>query len=162
MSWCNRRFLILALPAALAACGFEPVYGPGGTGSALRNRVLVAEPQDLDSYLLVQELESILGRAADPVYRLDWALQIVEEWQAITATGDITRFSLVGLLDYKLVSMEGGAVLASGKIENFTGYSATGTTVETLAAERDAKARLMNILANQLTTRLYATAELPG
>jgi len=40
----RRRFL-LALPLlALAACGFEPVYGPGGAGTALQNRVLVDAP----------------------------------------------------------------------------------------------------------------------
>ena len=34
--------------------------------------------------------------------------------------------------------------------------SATGSTVATLAAERDAQKRLMVMLADQLVTRLYA------
>lgn len=62
----RRRFL-LALPLlALAACGFEPVYGPGGAGAALQNRVLVDAPEDRFGYFLVREVESRLGRAATP------------------------------------------------------------------------------------------------
>ena len=62
----RRRFL-LALPLlALAACGFEPVYGPGGAGTALQNRVLVDAPEDRFGYFLVREVESRLGRAATP------------------------------------------------------------------------------------------------
>ena len=49
---------------------------------------------------------------------------------------------------------------AKGEVENFTAYSTTGSTVETLAAERDARERLMMILASQITARLYAQADL--
>jgi LPS-assembly lipoprotein len=47
----------------------------------------------------------------------------------------------------------------SGSVDNFTSYSATGTTVATLAAERDAQERLMIQLADQIFVRL-ASAEL--
>ena len=49
-------------------------------------------------------------------------------------------------------------VLLSGNVDSFTGYSATGTTVATRAAERDAYERLMTILADQIVTRLEAGA----
>ena len=40
-----------AAPAllALAACGFQPVYGPGGSGTALQNAVQVDAPDDAQS-----------------------------------------------------------------------------------------------------------------
>jgi LPS-assembly lipoprotein len=41
-------------------------------------------------------------------------------------------------------------------VDNFTGYSATGTTVATQASKQDAEKRLMVILAEQIITRLYA------
>ena len=84
------------------------------------------------------------------------------EGQAVTASGDITRYSLTGQADYILSSAGGSDVIASGSVENFTGYSATGSTVEALAAERDAQARLMVILAQQISAKLYSTAELAG
>ena len=161
MSSFDRR-TFLTLPLALAACGFTPVYGPGGTGSALRGRVRVQEPEAPDEYLLVQTLEDRLGRATAPAYDLGYKLVTRTEGQAVTRTGETTRYSLVGRLDYTLTARDTGDVVASGQVENFTGYSATGSTVETLAGERDARARLMTILADQLVTRLYATAELPA
>lgn len=161
MSWCDRRILLI-LPLAVAACGFEPVYGTGGTASALRGRVTVTAPSDVDSYLLVQNLEERLGRAGSAEYRLDLRLATSTQGQAITSTNEINRYSIVGALDYSLTRISDGNVVASGQVDNFAGYSATGSTVESLAAERDARKRLMAILADQLTTRLYATAELPA
>ncbi len=161
MSSFDRRTL-LTLPLALAACGFTPVYGPGGTGTALRGRVLVQEPDAPDDYILVRTLEDRLGRAAAPAYDLGYTLTTQTEGQAVTATGETTRYSLVGQADYTLTDRRSGTVVASGRVQNFTGYSATGSTVETLAGERDARERLMTILADQIVTRLYATADLPA
>ena len=97
MSLFNRRLLIL-LPAVLAfaACGFTPVYGPDGTATELRGRVLVDAPSDKDSYLLVRDLEQILGQTKAPIYHLSYTLVTDTQGQAITAEGDITRYSIIG------------------------------------------------------------------
>ena len=160
MSLFNRR-TFLFLPLALAACGFTPVYAPGGTASALRGKVEVAAPESVDSYLLVQNLEERLGRPTQPTYKLSLTLATGAQGQAVTASNETTRYSLVGKLDYVLSDIGSEAIIASGSVGNFTGYSATGSTVETLASERDARARLMVILADQITTRLYAIDDLP-
>ncbi|PCH73040.1 MAG: hypothetical protein COC12_05410 [Rhodobacteraceae bacterium] len=160
MSLFSRRFLLM-LPLVLAACGFTPVYAPGGTASALRGKVEVAAPESVDSYLLVQNLEERLGRPNPAVYKLSLVLATGAQGQAITASNETTRYSVVGKVDYELIEIAGDDVIATGSIDNFTGYSATGSTVETLAAERDAHERLMVILADQITTRLYSTTDLP-
>lgn len=159
MSLLNRRTLLL-MPLAVAACGFTPVYGPGGTGSALHNRILVQAPDSTDSYVLVRELEQRLGRGTAPDFRLDYSLTTTDQGQAITVTNFITRYSLVGKVTYSLVRLSDGKVINSGTTENFTGYSATGSTVDTLAAERDAHERLMVILADQITAHLVSTTDL--
>jgi LPS-assembly lipoprotein len=82
--------------------------------------------------------------------------------QAITAEGSITFFSLVGRIDYKLIDLATDTTVATGQVDNFTGYSATGDTVETLAAQRDALERLMVILADQVVRDLTVTADLPS
>jgi LPS-assembly lipoprotein len=145
---------------ALGACGFTPVYAPGGAGAALRGQVLVDPPSDREGFLLVRELENRLGRPTAPTYRLAIELFVEEEALAITAAGDITRYNLVGTATYTLSPLGDDSTVTTGTVNNFTGYSATGSTVETLAAERDARERLMTILADQITTRLYATANL--
>ncbi len=154
------RRALLFLPLVLAACGFTPVYAPGGTAAALRGKVEVAAPETVDSYLLVQNLEEQLGRATQPDYKLALALAITAQGQAVTAENETTRFSLAGKIDYKLIDITSDEVITEGSVENFTGYSATGTTLETLASERDARERLMVILADQLTTQLYTVADL--
>lgn len=160
MSLPDRRFVLLA-PLALAACGFSPVYGPGGNGQRLQNRVLVDPPNSQDSYLLVRELEERLGRSGDPAYGLTLNLIVSEARLAIDREGDTGRFNRIGIVDYALRDLATGQIVTSGKVENFVGYSATGTTVETLAGELDAQERLMIVIADQIVTRLYA-ADLPA
>ena len=151
----DRRFVLLA-PLALAACGFTPIYGPGGNGQTLQNRVLVDPPGSQDSYLLVRELEERLGRSSDPAFALSMIINTSEARLAIDSEGDTGRFNLIGVVQFSLRSLDSGQVVTSGTVENFVGYSATGTTVETLAGEQDAQKRLMNVIADQIVTRLYA------
>lgn len=161
MSLYSRRSL-LALPLALAACGFTPVYGTDGAGTKLRGDVRVQEPSTQAGYLLTRHLETRLGRSTEASrYALDYVISLEEDGLAINAAGDITRFNLTGIVEYTLRDTGDGSVLTSGQVENFTAYSATGTTVATLAAEGDAVERLMVILGNQITARLFAT-DLPS
>ncbi len=159
MWWSDRRSLLLALPLLAAGCGFTPVYGPDGIGTALRGKVLTDEPESPEAYLLVRQLETQLGRANDPVYRLTYVIETRETGQAVTASGDITRYNLIGRVRYRLVRQSDEAILADGAVENFAGYSASGSTVDTLSAERDAVRRLMVILADQLVAALYTSVD---
>ena len=160
MWWSDRRSLLLALPLLAAGCGFTPVYGPGGIGTELRGHILAVEPNSEEDYMLVRRLEEQLGRPADPLYLLDYRIVTAESGQAVTTSGDITRYNLVGRVFYSLVRTSDDAVMAAGDVENFTGYSASGSTVDTLSAERDAVRRLMVILADQLVAELYTSVDL--
>jgi LPS-assembly lipoprotein len=160
MSLFSRRSL-LALPLALAACGFSPIYGPDGAGTQLRNQVLIQEPSSQAGYLLTRHLETRLGRSGSSArYALDLTIIMDEDDLAINSSGDITRYNLTGTVEFALRDTNTGMIITSDKVESFTAYSATGTTVATLAAERDAGERLMTILGDQITTQLYA-ADLP-
>ena len=159
MSLFDRRTLLI-LPFALAACGFTPVYAPGGSAAALRGQVAVQQPIDREGFLLVQELENRLGRGPAR-YGLAFDLTVAEEGLGIARTGDINRFNLVGTVNYTLFEFGTEAVVFENSTSNFTGYSATGDTVQTLAAEQDARERLMVILADQITTELYSQVTLP-
>lgn len=168
MSLLKQPLLILSLATSLvvSACGFTPVYTAGGTGHALYGEVEIETPPqaktrgDANAYFLVRNLEERLGRSTAGTYRLELSLSTRSEGQAITADNEITRYSILGSAGYSLIRNSDGTVVASGTETNFTGYSATGSTVETLAGERDAFERLMVILADQITTRLLATADL--
>lgn len=162
MSSFSRRLFCLGSIAALGACGFTPVYGPGGGGAALQDAMLADAPNTRDGFLLVREIEERLGRGSPPTFGLSYAIAVSEEAIAIDPNDVTQRFNLLGEVTYALRHMETGTVVTSGKVSNFTGYSASGSTVATQAAERDARARLMSILADQLITRLVVAAPSAG
>lgn len=160
----RRRFLALAGAASLAACGFTPVYGPGGGGARLTGQVRPAAPDSPEDYLLVREIETRLGRAGEGApLALDYTTSVVEERMAVTSSNVTTRYNVIGSVAYQLRDARSGVTLHEGRVRNFTSYSATGSTVATQAARRDARERLMVILADLLTTRLLAeAADLPA
>ncbi len=161
MSWFNlRNLLLLPLLVVAAACKFTPVYAPGEIGAALYGKIEIQEPDDTSTYELVRNFEDRMGRPNPASYELKYKLKIQDQGQAITDAGEITRYSVVGTLEYTLTPVGSDEIIASGSVDSFTGYSATGDTAETLSAERDAYTRLMQILADKLSNRLLATVDL--
>ncbi|MEM6886770.1 MAG: LPS assembly lipoprotein LptE [Pseudomonadota bacterium] len=157
--WWSRRACI-ALPAVLTACGYTPVYGPSQSSAVAPGNIIVEAPNTRDEFLLVQHLERRLGRSDVPEYRLDHALNVRSDELAISITGARARYNLVGILSISLVDMSTGQVVLSERLEDFTAYSAAGTTIATFAAEQDARERLMVVLGDRTATRIFA-AELP-
>jgi len=153
MSSFNRRILLSSL-VALGACGFQPAYGPKGGAQALRGRVLFADPGNENDFALLRRLEERLGRPEAPLYRLSYRLSVTEEGLAITPAQETTRYNVLGKADFSLTEIATGRVVLSGAVDNFTSYSATGTTVSTQTAKRDSYARLMVILADRIVGRL--------
>jgi LPS-assembly lipoprotein len=153
---CNRRSLLIFL--ALAGCGFAPAYGPGGAAAGVQGTIRAGDPTDKNGFDLVERLEERLGRPTTPAYDLAYTITTTPVGVGITTDNAITRYNLTGAIDWTLTSRATGARVAGGKVESFTSYSATGSTVAGLAAEEDAALRLMRILADQIVTRLIATA----
>lgn len=153
MSWSRRGVLLAAL--ALAACGFAPVFGPGGTGTRLQDKVRTADPRTPDDFAFAGRIAERLGPDGTR-YELDWRLRIAVVPQAITPDEITTRYSLNGTASYVLTEIASGRTVARGQVSSFTSYSTTGTTIATLAAEQDAHKRLARLLADQVVTRLLA------
>lgn len=162
MSWCDRRLLLGAL-AALPACGFAPAYGPSGSAGRLQGRVALSGPEGEPGYLLNRRIDERLGHASAGTYLLETAVATDEADLGTTSTGTTTRYRIIGSVDFRLTEAATGAVLLSDTVDSFTGYSATGSSVATLAARRDALERLMTILADRIVDRLILAAdELPA
>lgn len=155
----SRHLIALTTLLLIAACGFTPVYGPGGAGTELQNTILVDEPKDQDSYLLTQRIEERLGRGSNAVYGLKVNMTVRETGIAINSQGDTDRYDILGVAQYTLRDLKTGGQVTNGTVNSFSAYSATGNAAATLAAERDARERLMIILADQIVIRLIATAK---
>jgi LPS-assembly lipoprotein len=161
--WWSRRGVLSALAAGtLAACGFSPAYAPGGPAAALADRVAVQAPRTGLEYTLVARLEQRLGRASDGApFALAFTLRTGQEAVAITPAAEITRFNVLGSIDWRLIDTASGTVAASGQVRSFTSYSATGSTIATRAARDDALDRLMKILADRTADEVVLKAAAP-
>ncbi len=158
--WCSdrRKFIASLGLLPLAACGFQPVYGPGGPGTALRGRVAFADPQNRFGFELVARLEERLGRTQNPTYALSYQIVTAREGIAISATNDTTRIRLDGRARYVLRETGSDVQVLAGEVTSFTAYSTTGSTLATDTAARDAETRLMVLLADLMADALISGA----
>jgi LPS-assembly lipoprotein len=155
------RRLVLLSPLLLAACGFTPALAPDAPATALLGTVRVQDPTDSKGFDLVQRLEERLGQPEAERYDLAFTIFTETVGVGITTENEISRFNLKGAVDYSLTERASGARVAGGRVQSFTAYSATGSTVAGLAAEEDAALRLMRILADQIVARLLAATAAP-
>ena len=153
-----RRGTVLAAPLIIAACDFQPVYAPEGTGAALVGNVDVRAADDSIEFELVRALEKSFGPTSTATYELSTDVDTRSERVSITATQSTNRYNLVGEVDWVLTEAATGREVAKGSADGFSSYSATGTTVATLAAQRDGYRRLMAILSDKIVTDLTTRA----
>lgn len=151
----NRRSFLIST-VALAGCGFQPSYGPAGSATALRGMVRVAVPDDRESYTLAHKLEDIFAQPLDEKYLLTYEIKTDEDAIGITPDQEITRYHVNGTVTYALTTTADGQTIASGNVTSFTAYSATGSTVSSVTATRDAYERLMSILADKTAAQIQA------
>lgn len=151
----SRRAALLLGLTALGGCGFVPVYGGD---DPLRGKVAYDTRATITGFRLRERLEQRLGVADAPRYLLRAQITNRQRSLAITTSGDNTRFNVIGTAAWALVDQASGAELASGTVETFTSYSATGSTTATQAAEADATDRLAVALADMIVSRLLLLA----
>ena len=155
--WLSSRRGFLSAALVLAGCGLTPVMDP--SSQRLYNQILIQAPVNRAEYELVRNLEAQLGAAKSARFALHYELKVTEDNIVVSAAQEISRYSLVGELEYSLLDKD-DAFLTRQTAKSFTGYSATGTTVATQRAQRDAYDRLMAILAGQVASALL-TLDLP-
>lgn len=158
MSSSDRRAFLTLSALALAGCGFTPALGPGGSAESLLGQVEIDDPSDVEGFALVRALEVRLGRPEAPRYRLGADIRISEEGVGVLPDQTTTRFNVQGRVDYRLTEIATGETVASGQVTNFTSYAATSTTVATTSARRDARDRLMAMLADQIVNDILMSA----
>ena len=168
MSYSRRKFgQTLAAVGFVAACGYTPVYGPGGSAAQFQAQVAMDAPGNRNEFDLVHQLEQRLGHTTNPIYQLSYQIVTTQDGVGVTPEQEIIRFNVVGEVTYTLTKINSGEVLTNGSVDTFTGYSAgavdvtasppsTNATIATLSAQRDANARLMVALADQIVTQLLA------
>lgn len=148
--------------AMVGGCGFTPVYGPQGAGQDLLGALALEEAGDHTSYLFNRRVEERLGRGQNARFKLSTQIETEQTGMGTTSTGSTTRYRVDGTVTFSVIELSNGKVLQSGQTSAFSGYSTTGSTTATLAAERDAQARLMVMLADQVIDQLLIQGVVGG
>ncbi len=162
MSSSDRRLFLLS-GLALGACGFAPAYGPTGSAGRLQGQVMLDPPETQEVYLLNRRIEERLGRAAAGRFALSVEVATEQDGFGTTSAGSTTRYRLTGEARYRLRDTVTDTLISERRAVAFTGYSAFGSNVATLAGARDAEERLMVILADQIVDQLLLlSSELPA
>ena len=146
--------MAVGIATLLSACNFTPVYGVNGSGTKLENRIAITAPTTKEAYLVTRQLETRLGRADPAPMTLSFSVSHSLVELGTTATGTATRLHRNGSLNFSLTNSATDQTIDSGSLTNFVGYSVTGNTATSLAAEHASVERLMNALADQLVDRL--------
>ena len=155
---CNRRTAVmgaLALTISLGACGFTPVYQDT---NATRGAFEFSAPASRLGFVLTKQLEDRLGRANGAKYLLTLTPKIKQSGAAITPDNVTTRFTVNGAINYQITPIGSKTPAHTGRVESFTSYSATSTTIATTTASNAAEDRLMVLLADQIVSQVYAVA----
>lgn len=146
------------MPLALTACGFTPAYGPKGPAAGLADQIRIADPNDKNSFDLVERLEERLGRTSTGHYDLTYTISTETSGVGIASDNSTTRYQLYGTADWSLTERGTSTRVTGGQASGFTSWSATASTVAALSGEENAALRLMHILADQIVTQLVATS----
>ena len=154
----DRRALCLSL-AALAGCGFEPVFDDAAPSADLLGRIDIASVRGRIEFLFRESFERAAGVARDPRYLLSVDIQIDSADRAIAPDASITRFNLTATAGYALRQLRGNAAPFTGSVQSFTAYNATADPFPTRVAERDAERRLADDLARRILRELVIARE---
>lgn len=169
----TRRAVLLGLAAVaalpLAGC-FTPLYGPAAQGGGDVGAMLaqirvepVAAPVDFEplAHRLRQELVFALDgsgtatSAGDKTMRLVVSASVAVTTPIVSATTvRASVATLLGTAAWRLETLDGTRVLASGTVDASATYERLTQRFAAQRAERDAQIRLADQIADQLRTRL--------
>jgi LPS-assembly lipoprotein len=146
----------------LGACGFHPLYGNTAldprVGPTLAN-VYVEPIADRVGYELRNELLDLFsgtGQDDGAAYRLKLTLSEMEEAVVLQTDTAITRYNYTLSAHYELIPRASTAAVKSGDVTSLTAYNVAAAPFlySTVTAERDAKNRAANDLAERIRTQI--------
>lgn len=153
-----RSLAVCVTAAALAGCGFAPLYGEREGVRGMLARVEVAPVADR----IGQQLHNALLLALPPrqageppAYRLRLTLEETRQRLGVEEHAVATRANLMLAARFVLEDAAGAAKL-SGRLESIASYNILASPYATLAAERNARARATSRLADAVAARIAA------
>jgi len=157
-----RGLLACALAFALSGCGFHPLYGTAGVnagiGQTLANVYVEPIPERVGYELRNQLLDlfNAAGGSGDASYRLKLTVNEMEEAVVLQTNTAITRYNYTLSAHYELIPHDGTSAVKSGDVTALSAYNVAAAPFlyATVTAERDAKNRAANDIAERIRTQI--------
>jgi LPS-assembly lipoprotein len=148
------RVLIASLTLLLAACGFQPMYSPGG-GSAI-GPVQINEIEGKAGHVLRTELSRILAveNGASPPSHLEITLSEQVTPLGIRIDESATRAELRLIANYVLTPPGQGAQVVRGSVVTVVNYDIPTAAFGEIAAQDDARERAAETMAQRFRAEL--------
>lgn len=160
MSLSRPAFVVFAL-FGLAACGFQPLYGERTDFSIAEKfaEIQIAPFADRVGQQLHNALVAQLyvrGRAETPSYRLDARISEVTASLAVRKSTLATRANLKMTAQYGVQKILDGRQIMTASSTATVSYNILDSEFGTLMAEKNARERAVQQLANDIRSRLAA------
>ena len=157
--------LILSVVFLTASCGFRPLYAPSGAGNAAENvfafdvfrKIEIRLIADREGQFLRNKLTQLMhpsGKAQIVEYDLGITLTESKADLAVRQSSDATRANLTITGAYVLYSRSEEQNILGGSVQSTSGYNIFESEFQTLSAEKSARERALNDVAQQIRLRL--------
>ena len=161
MSWSKGLSAVaaLALASGLAGC-FQPLYSEAAhPGLAEDVRAIEVAPiKDRIGHYLANDLTTDLngtGQTPAPKYRLTVTVSTNTQTPTVNSLINVaTSATVMGAAEYKLVKVDGGEEVLTGKASAAAAYDRSQQRYDDLRAERDAEIRLARALSSEISLRV--------
>ena len=152
----------LLLLAALAGCGFKPLYGDRGVTSmadTLANIAVVVDGGDgqvgrLVQYELLDNLSSSGVAPKNADYRVDLTTSFYERDLAIQRDAEVTRTSVVAMVTFRLVDTRTGQQVMRSVARSRSSYNRVASEFANITASQDAQRRLAKTIADDIRIQI--------
>lgn len=149
----KRMVLSMLLAGALAACGFQPLYGSGPSGGAA---IRIEEIAGRSGHFLRQELVRSVGPGlpgmSDPA-RLEVSLSERIDRLGFEVDQAASRSDYVGVAVFRLLGAD-GSLLVSGEAREAASFNFADSAFADIAAQTAAQERVASLLARTIRERL--------
>lgn len=150
-------FIIYSVLAAIASCGFKPLYSDHNIKKTLWGNLEISEVFGKEGYHLREELVRRFGEPNNDAYLLDLTIKTSKINEVISPSNEITSYRLIMTAHYNIKNNLGVIVLPTQKSVVRTGFNSAGnsTGYTTQVAETAAKKRLAIEISEKISTELH-------
>jgi LPS-assembly lipoprotein len=152
-----RLSAVVAAAAALAGCGFTPMYAvPGVTGGV--QHIQVIAPKGRIGYLMGESLDDDFGNAKGqaPRYKLEMVLTEGRQAHGLNATDVAQRYEFSLKVVYTLTDLSTGKAVHIGTVFSNISYDSADQPYAGIAAAEDVQNRLASDAAQKVSLQVGA------